>query len=326
MSDTVLNIRNLSVTFTGRGAAIRAVSDVSLSVKAGRVLTILGESGSGKSVMLNSILRLLPARNASIEGSIKLEEKDVFALNRRELKAYRGRDVAMIFQEPALAFDPLFTIGTQITETLRCKLGMGRDQARNRAIELLEMVRIPNAKQRLDAYPHEISGGMRQRAMIALALSCNPKLLLADEPTTALDATVQIQMLLLLRELQEELGMAIVFVTHDVGVANEISDDIAVMYAGRLVEKAPAIQLASKAAHPYTNALLSSAVEGAFRGRRLNTIGGAPPDLGNLPSGCAFVPRCAKAAATCEQGVPKLRPIGTNREAACFELEDAQVS
>lgn len=320
MSEPILDIRDLSVTFAGQSSPVRAVSGLSLRLEPGKVLTILGESGSGKSVTLNAILRLLPKRGTRIEGSIRAVGKDVFSLNGRALRGFRGRDVAMIFQEPALAFDPLFTIGSQIVETLRNNLRMERGQARRRAEELLDMVRIPLARQRLDAYPHEISGGMRQRAMIALALSCNPKLLLADEPTTALDATVQIQTLLLLRELQEELGMSIVFVTHDIGVANEISDEVAVMYAGRLMETAPVVSLIRQPAHPYTNALLGSAVQGSARGKRLSVISGSPPDLANLPRGCAFAPRCPGAINKCLSEIPPMTRAGGEQNAACWRL------
>jgi peptide/nickel transport system ATP-binding protein len=212
--------------------------------------------------------------------------------------------VAMVFQEPMTAFDPVFTIGTQIIETVKRHDGLSQRQARRRALELLEMVQIPSPARRLENYPHEMSGGMRQRAMIALALSCRPRLLLADEPTTALDATVQIQILQLLRRLQRELDMAVLFVTHDVGVAVEISDRIAVMYAGRFVETGPVRAIIRSPQHPYTQGLLASTVHGALRGRRLEAIPGAPPNLAALPPGCAFAPRCRYAEAACAAAVP----------------------
>jgi peptide/nickel transport system ATP-binding protein len=226
----------------------------------------------------------------------------------------------MIFQEPMLAFDPVFTIGEQIAETVRRHEGLDRAAARRRALEMLERVRIPGAARRLDAYPHEMSGGMRQRAMIALALSCRPRLLLADEPTTALDATVQIQILLLLRELQAELGMAVIFVTHDIGVAVETSDRIAVMYAGRIVESGTARDVVRTPRHPYTAGLLASRTEGAARGSRLGAIPGAPPDLAHIPTGCAFAPRCAVAGPECGEAVPAARDLGGGHQASCLRV------
>jgi peptide/nickel transport system ATP-binding protein len=224
----------------------------------------------------------------------------------------------MVFQEPMLAFDPVFTIGEQIAETVRRHEGVDRAAARRRALEMLERVRIPGAARRLDAYPHEMSGGMRQRAMIALALSCRPRLLLADEPTTALDATVQIQILLLLRELQAELGMAMIFVTHDIGVAVETSDRIAVMYAGRVVESGAVRDVVRAPRHPYTAGLLASRARGAPRGSRLAAIPGAPPDLARLSPGCAFAPRCAQAMAECGEAPPAPRVVGEGHEARCL--------
>jgi peptide/nickel transport system ATP-binding protein len=226
----------------------------------------------------------------------------------------------MIFQEPMLAMDPVYTIGDQIAETVVQHRGVSWNHARQRALEMLESVRIPSARQRLDAYPHEMSGGMRQRAMIALALSCNPKVLLADEPTTALDATVQIQILLLLRELQRLLGMAVIFVTHDIGVAVEISDRLAVMYAGRIVETGTVRDVVKAPAHPYTRGLLASTINGARRGGRLQTISGAPPRLDRLPSGCSFAPRCALADASCRQGEIPTVELAPQRNAQCVKL------
>jgi peptide/nickel transport system ATP-binding protein len=217
--------------------------------------------------------------------------------------------VSMIFQEPMLAFDPVFTVGTQIVETITRHEPVGHDVALKRALDLLELVQIPSAKRRLDAYPHEMSGGMRQRAMIALALACRPSLLLADEPTTALDATVQIQILLLLRQLQRELGMTVIFVTHDVGVAVEIADRVAVMYAGRFVETGPLAEVVGKRRHPYTAGLLASTVHGAMRGQRLEAIPGAPPNLANPITGCAFAPRCRHTVDACRRAdVPEFWP------------------
>src|SRR5271166_4098760 len=265
----LVEIDGLNIRFTGE-RTVYAVNDLSLSLGDGEVLGLLGESGSGKSVTLRALMRLLPKKRTQITGRIAVAGSDVLALSEDELSAFRGQTVSMIFQEPALALDPVYTIGRQIAETVIRHEGKSHTDAMARALEMLEVVRIPSAKRRLDAYPHEMSGGMRQRAMIALALACRPKILLADEPTTALDATVQIQILLLLRELQRELGMAVIFVTHDIGVAVEICDRIAVMYAGRIVETGPLRDVVKKPQHPYTQGLLSSTVLGARRGHPLD--------------------------------------------------------
>jgi peptide/nickel transport system ATP-binding protein len=303
-AEPVVRCRALTVRFVGREGAVHAVNGVDLALDAGEVLCIVGESGAGKSVMLRAMMRLLPAHVAEISGTIRVAGKDVMGLDRRALGDLRGAEVAMVFQEPMTAFDPVFTIGTQIIETVQRHDGLSERDARRRALELLEMVQIPSPARRLDNYPHEMSGGMRQRAMIALALSCRPRLLLADEPTTALDATVQIQILRLLRRLQRELDMAVLFVTHDVGVAVEISDRIAVMYAGRFVETGPVRAIIRAPQHPYTQGLLASTVHGALRGRRLEAIPGAPPNLAALPPGCAFAPRCRYAEPACTASVP----------------------
>src|SRR5664279_1923313 len=255
----LVDISGLNIRFTGE-RNVYAVNDLSLSLGEGEVLGLLGESGSGKSVTLRALMRLLPKKRTQISGTVRVLGRDVLALDDEELSAFRGRTVSMIFQEPALALDPVYTIGAQIAETVMRHEGKSQREATARALEMLEVVRIPSAKRRLDAYPHEMSGGMRQRAMIALALSCGPKVLLADEPTTALDATVQIQILLLLRELQREMGMAVIFVTHDIGVAVEISDRIAVMYGGRIVETGTLRDVVKSPTHPYTRGLLSSTV------------------------------------------------------------------
>jgi peptide/nickel transport system ATP-binding protein len=286
----LVSIEGLTVTFTGRGS----------------VLVLLGESGSGKSVTLRSLLRLHPEKTSKVEGRIMVDGHDIMGLSKDEIGAVRGRTVSMIFQEPMLALDPVYTLGQQITEAIVRHEDVTPEQAQARALELFEKVQIPSPERRLNAYPHEMSGGMRQRAMIALALACRPKVLLADEPTTALDATVQIQILLLLRALQRELGLSIMFVTHDIGVAVEIADRIAVMYAGRIVESGSVADILNSPRHPYTRGLLASRVERAKKGDRLKTIPGSPPDLTALPPGCAFAPRCELATDTCRQQVPAL--------------------
>jgi peptide/nickel transport system ATP-binding protein len=297
------------------------VNGVSFRLARGEVLGILGESGSGKTVTLRSLMRLLP-HNCAIAGRVVLDGEDVTAASESRLEELRGNRIAMIFQEPATALDPVFTIGQQITETLVRHLDIGRRAARRHALDWLERVQIPSARRRLDAYPHEMSGGMRQRAMIALALSCNPTVLLADEPTTALDVTVQIQILLLLRELQRELGMAVVFVTHDVGAAAEVSDRLAVMYAGRFVEMGTARDVLRKRAHPYTEGLLAANLHGVEPGSRLVTIPGAPPNLAALPPGCSFAPRCPYALPQCVETMPAPVICGDDHVARCVRAEE----
>ncbi|HEX9434396.1 MAG TPA: ABC transporter ATP-binding protein [Burkholderiales bacterium] len=313
---SLVEVRDLSVVFTG-DRAVHAVNGMNLDLAPGEVLGVLGESGSGKSVTLRAMLRILPPRRTRISGSIRVAGRDVLALEGKALEDYRGGMVSMIFQEPMLAFDPVFTIGDQIAESVARHTGADKAKARARALQMLDHVRIPNAKRRLDSYPHEMSGGMRQRAMIALALACGPKLLLADEPTTALDATVQIQILLLLRELQRELGMSVIFVTHDVGVACEVADRIAVMYAGRVVESGAARDVVKDPRHPYTAGLLASIVRGELRGTRIDAIPGSPPDLSALPAGCSFAPRCRHARADCHAAPPAIRTLAGGREVRC---------
>lgn len=311
-----VEIKDLHVLFKGE-RTVHALNGVDITLRQGEVLGLLGESGSGKSVTLRAMLRMLPEHRTQMTGAIRVGSQDVMALDEPALEQFRGGVVSMIFQEPMLALDPVYTIGDQIAETVVRHKGVSHADGRKRALEMLEAVRIPSAKRRLDAYPHEMSGGMRQRAMIALALSCDPKVLLADEPTTALDATVQIQILLLLRELQREMGMAVIFVTHDIGVAVEISDHIAVMYAGRIVETGTLQEVVGAPAHPYTRGLLSSTVIGATRGVRLGTIPGAPPRLDQLPKGCSFAPRCPLAERACEEAdIPEFA-LAPGRSSRC---------
>jgi peptide/nickel transport system ATP-binding protein len=317
--DPIVDIRDLHVRFTGE-RTVHALNGVDIALRQGEVLGLLGESGSGKSVTLRALLRMLPPRRTAVSGTIRVDGQDVLAMGEAALEDYRGGVVSMIFQEPMLALDPVYTIGDQIAETVVRHKGVGRADGRRRALEMLEAVRIPSARRRLDAYPHEMSGGMRQRAMIALALSCGPKVLLADEPTTALDATVQIQILLLLRELQREMGMAVIFVTHDIGVAVEISDRIAVMYAGRIVETGGLRDVVKTPAHPYTRGLLASTIHGAKRGVRLEAIPGSPPRLDRLPAGCAFAPRCGLAGTDCMSGDIAAMPLTQQHQARCLRL------
>ena len=319
-----VSIENLDIVFTGRGKPVRAVSGVDLTVIRGEVVALIGESGSGKSVTLRSLLRLHPPRRTTMTGRIRVGGKDILAMSQTELSSYRGRVASMIFQEPLLALDPVYSVGAQIIESIRRHENITKEAARARAKALFERVRIPSPDRRLDAYPHEMSGGMRQRAMIALALACRPQLLLADEPTTALDATVQIQILLLMRELQREFGLSVIFVTHDIGAAVEVADRIAVMYAGRIVELASARALIREPRHPYTRALLKGRAgdteHAMTRGHRLETIGGSPPDLANLPPGCPFAPRCDLAVDECRSGAIEPVPLGSGHIVRCRRI------
>jgi peptide/nickel transport system ATP-binding protein len=312
----LVEVSDLSVKFVSREATVHAVNQVSFTARRGEVLCILGESGSGKSVTLRTLMRLLP-RQARIEGDVRVNGRNVLAMRSGELRDLRGGLVAMIFQEPMTALDPVYTVGQQIGETVRRHTGCDKAAARARALELLELVRIPSAERRLDAYPHELSGGLRQRAMIAMALSCNPQLLLADEPTTALDATVQVQVLILLRRLQRELGMGMIFVTHDLGVAAEIADTIAVMYAGRIVEVGPVAQVLRDPLHPYTAGLLTSTVHGQDKGSDIDAIPGSPPDMRRLSPGCSFAPRCSRRTGTCLGAIPAAQLLAPDRTVAC---------
>jgi peptide/nickel transport system ATP-binding protein len=323
--DCFVEVKQLHVTFTGGKKPVQAVSGVDLRIQRGEVVALIGESGSGKSVTLRSLLGLHAGKTTRITGDIRVGDQQVLQLSPRELSSFRGRVASMIFQEPLLALDPVYSLGQQITETIRRHENVSAQEAQQRALALFERVRIPSPERRLQAYPHEMSGGMRQRAMIALALACKPQLLLADEPTTALDATVQIQILLLLRELQKDLGLAVVFVTHDIGAAVEVADRIAVMYAGRIVEEGPARTLLRQPRHPYTRALLQSRADGALaKGQRLVTIAGAPPDLAALPHGCAFASRCNLAQEACESTKPDVSWLADNHSVRCLRALEPQ--
>src|SRR5438477_1620561 len=319
----VVSVENLRVRFTTPDATVNAVNGVSFDLEPGRVLGILGESGSGKSVTLRALIGLLPPRRSHVEGRITVAGHDITAMSEAQLREVRGTKIAMIFQEPMTALDPVFTIGEQIAETIVRHEGVSRAEAYRRALDLLEMVQIPSAARRLKSYPHEMSGGMRQRAMIAVALSCRPAVLLADEPTTALDVTVQIQILLLLRQLQREFGMAVIFVTHDVGVAVEVADRLAVMYAGRVVERGPMEAVIRSPRHPYTQGLLASTVHGSFRDHRLEAIPGMPPILTQLSTGCAFAPRCPHVEDRCSAADPPVSRVTIDHAARCVRVADA---
>jgi peptide/nickel transport system ATP-binding protein len=321
----VVSVRDLAIRFVTRERTVHAVNGVSFDLAPGEVLGILGESGSGKSVTLRALIGLLPRRYTRIDGRVLVAGRDVAALSDAELADVRGRQVAMVFQEPMTTLDPVFTIGEQIVEAIVRHEHVSARVARARALELLELVQIPSPERRLRAYPHEMSGGMRQRAMIAIALSCRPAVLLADEPTTALDVSVQIQILLLLRQLQRELGMAVIFVTHDVGVAVEIADSLAVMYAGRFVETGPTRAVIRSPRHPYTQGLLASTVRGATRGQTLEAIPGLPPDLAELAAGCSFAPRCRHAEDRCTIVAPGEHRVAPDHMVRCVRVADGSL-
>jgi oligopeptide/dipeptide ABC transporter ATP-binding protein len=311
----LLEVSDLRTHFFTREGVVRAVDGISFSVEPGRTLGLVGESGCGKSVTALSIMGLLPKPPAKVVGgSVRFDGRDLAGLSERELEDVRGREIAMIFQDPMTSLNPTLTIGTQITETMRRHFGLSRGAARQRAIALLDEVHIPRAAERLDDYPHRFSGGMRQRVMIAIALSCNPKLLIADEPTTALDVSVQAGVLDLLDELRSEHGMAMIVITHDMGVVAEVADEVAVMYAGQIVEQAPAVELFDRPEHPYTEALLGALpqLEGeGIRAGRLTAIPGRPPDLVAPPAACRFAPRCPYAGRgdSCATVAPELREV-----------------
>jgi len=313
----LLDISGLSVAYGAGSRWTQVVRGVDLSLQAGRALVLLGESGSGKSVTLRSIIGLLREEGARVEGQVRFDGQDVNTMPASELLRLRGGRVGFIFQEPMTALDPVFRIGDQIAETIVQHRGTSWRDAMVKARELFDLVQIPSAERRLKAYPNELSGGLRQRAMIAMAMSCEPELLLADEPTTALDATVQIQVLLLLREIQKERGTAMVFVTHDLGVAAEIADEVAVMYAGRIVEQGSAEQVLLTPGHPYTRALTGCVVRGSYCDTRLGELRGAPPDVSKLPPGCSFGPRCPQRAQDCLDAEPDRVRFAPHHDVAC---------
>ncbi len=322
-TEPAVTVEDLHVAFaTDRGDVVHAVNGVSFALAPGRTLAILGESGSGKTVTLRSVLRLNPEPRARYRGAIYYQGRNILALPEAELPRIRGREISMVFQNAMTALNPVATVGSQIVRTLRAHRGTSASEALAEAIELLRLVHIPLPERRVHAYPHELSGGMRQRAMIAMALACRPKVLLADEPTTALDVTVQAQVVDLLKELQATFHMAMVLVTHDVGVAAEAADDVVIMYAGRVVEAGPLRTVLRAPAHPYTQGLLEANVTARHRGR-LVTIPGQPPDLAELPRGCAFGPRCRYLAPPCEQDTPDLRAVAPGHTARCILVEPA---
>jgi len=320
MAEPLLRVRNLRTKFKTERGLVSAVDGVSFDVDAGETLAIVGESGSGKSVTAMSVMRLIPNPPGRIEeGEILFDGQDLLELTEQQMRAVRGDRIAMIFQEPMSSLNPALTIGFQIAEPMNVHRKTPWRQALDKAVELIDTVRMPDAKSRRDAYPHQFSGGMRQRAMIAMALACKPQLIIADEPTTALDVTVQAQILDLLKELAAGARSALILITHDLGVVARYADRVAVMYAGRVVESAPARTLYEHPRHPYTLGLMASVprLDGDHT-QRLIPIEGSPPDLAALPPGCAFAPRCKHAVDRCRTERPELREVGPRHMKACF--------
>ena len=311
----VLEVRNLKVEFPGRRGVATALSEVSLSIRPGEILGVVGESGAGKSMTGLAIQGLLERPGRIAEGEIWLGDRRIDQLNDREMETIRGREIGAIFQDPLTSLNPLFTVGAQLTETIRQHLGMGKAEAKARAISLLKDVGIPSPEDRFGQYPHQFSGGMRQRVVIALALAASPKLIIADEPTTALDVSIQAQITSLLRKLCKEKQTAVMLVTHDMGVIAETADRIAVMYAGRLVEIGPVAEVLHAPKHPYTRGLMASIPALGARVKQLNQIDGSMPWLDAIPDGCAFNPRCKDAGPRCSRERPSLVPAGTGASA-----------
>lgn len=318
--DDILQVSNLVTTFQSSGKTIRAVDNCTFKVTKGKTLGIVGESGSGKSVTSLSIMRLIPDPPGKIaSGKIIFQGQNLLDLSEEQMRGIRGNKISMIFQEPMTSLNPVYTIGNQISEVFILHKNATRKEARDMSIEMLKQVRIPSPEKRIDDYPHQLSGGMRQRVMIAMALACKPQLLIADEPTTALDVTIQSQILALMNQLQEENNMGIILITHDFGVVAQTCDDVVVMYAGRIVEKASSHDIFSNPKHPYTKSLLAAIPKLGEKRERLNTIHGVVPPLGNLPRGCRFQGRCSQASPECGLGEPDLKEYEDKRLVACFK-------
>jgi peptide/nickel transport system ATP-binding protein len=319
MAEPLLEVRNLKVSFRTEDGVVRAVDGVSFTVSEGETLGIVGESGSGKSVTMMSVMRLIIDPNARFEGEVIYKGRDLMTLNQAELRQVRGSEIAMIFQDPMTSLNPVYRVGWQISEQIRAHERVSKQAARSRAIELLGAVGIPHPAERVDDFPHQFSGGMRQRVMIAMALSCSPSLLIADEPTTALDVTIQAQILNLIKKLKDEFGSAVVLITHDMGVVADVADRVAVMYAGRIVEQGNKHDVFYDAQHPYTWGLLGSIARiDRPKPRRLTAIRGLPPSLINLPPGCAFGDRCPERFDACDQVPPLANRVSFDHTDACF--------
>jgi len=314
----LLDVRDLRTSFFLEAGEARAVDGVSFALQPGRVLGLVGESGCGKSVTALSLMRLVPPPGRIVGGEVRLDGRNLLALDERAMRGLRGAGLAMIFQEPMSSLNPVFTVGSQIAEAIRLHRPVSRGDARRRAVELLTEVGIPEPARRADDYPHQLSGGMRQRVMIAMAISCEPRVLIADEPTTALDVTIQAEILDLLRALRERRGMALLLITHDLGVVAQQADEVAIMYAGRIVEHGSVLDVFDHPLHPYTQALFRSIPGIGGRRERLEAIPGQVPDLLRLPSGCSFRDRCPRAIEECAAAVPPLAEKAPAHEAACI--------
>jgi oligopeptide/dipeptide ABC transporter ATP-binding protein len=317
MSEPLLSVEHLTTVFDTPHGSTPAVDDVSFEIRAGETLGLVGESGSGKSVTALSIMRLVQPPGRIAAGRLRFNGRDLLTLSESQMRTVRGAEIALIFQEPMTALNPVFTIGDQIGETLRVHGRTSRNEARARAIELLDAVKIPKAADRVDDYPHQLSGGMRQRVLIAMALACKPSLVIADEPTTALDVTIQAQILDLMREMKAAFNLSLLLITHDLGIVAETADRVAVMYAGRVVEEAPVAAIFREPGHPYTRGLLASIPSGV-PGERLRAIDGSVPMLGDFPPGCAFNPRCPDRFAPCTSTPPPDYAVGIEHAAKCY--------
>jgi len=322
----LIQVKNLQTSFFTPEGEVRAIDGVSFEIGEGKTLGLVGESGCGKSVTSLSIMRLIPSPPGRIVGGeILYRNRDLLKLNKEEMRKIRGNEISMIFQEPMTSLNPVFTVGNQISEAIRLHQGLGHKEARQKTIEMLRLVKIADPESRVDAYPHQLSGGMRQRVMIAMALSCNPSLLIADEPTTALDVTIQAQILELMKELQERIRMALLLITHDLGVVAEQADDVAIMYAGKIVERARTAAIFARPLHPYTVGLLNSLPgTGAKKKKRLEAIPGIVPSPLDLPSGCRFRDRCPKVGGICAKQEPELIEKEPGHTVACHFPENGQ--
>jgi oligopeptide transport system ATP-binding protein len=323
--ETLLAVDGLRIELPSRRAVTVAANGVSYQVRAGETLAIVGESGSGKSMTARAIMGTLPPRARVTAGAVRFRGVDLLSLPERERRKLRGAEIAMVFQNALSALNPVLTIGRQLAEPFEVHRGLSRSAAKQRAAELLELVRIPAARDRVNDYPHQFSGGMRQRAVIAMALALDPEVLIADEPTTALDVTVQAQIMRLLAEIEQDRQMGLVLITHDMGVVADIADRVAVMYAGSVVEEASALEIYTRPAHPYTKALLRSIPQSAAKGRRLDAIRGAPPDLARVPPGCPFHPRCDYARERCRTDVPPAYAVSEAHSSRCHFWQEVVV-